>query len=81
MCYMILCWGGVGWVIAMVVVGYILDCRFNTKARTPSASHNNDYAAALRVLNLYFESVEDEEWSFSAFMGFCRKRLNAEHCA
>ena len=37
----VLWWGVIGWCIAMTAVGYLVDCRRNTKDGIPSASHNS----------------------------------------
>ena len=36
----ILWWGIIGWCVAMVSIGFLIDCHMRSKVGTPSASYN-----------------------------------------
>ena len=37
----VLWWGVIGWCVAMVSIGFLIDCHMRSKVGTPSASDNN----------------------------------------
>ena len=57
-------------------------CAILSMETVPSASSNSDYAAALRVINLYCDNHFN--WTITKLQEFCRERLNsakAPNCA
>jgi hypothetical protein len=66
----------IGLLFAGFVAGNIHRLRLNIKEGIPSASANNDYAAALRVYAAWLQLSRDDR--ASKFYSWCERRLHSE---